>query len=151
MDLSNWLIETRALIRSFRLIFCIFRKYCLFPRPTATFDFAVLCGGSLENRWSLSYNSCCLSLSARVEDANWTLRKIIRTNTHKVTSKTPGVANAEPVNGLQNSTTKSRDENISDSPHLQEKDLQKIVSFEKGNFVLNWHPPANKTYHAILW
>ncbi|KAG6431752.1 hypothetical protein SASPL_109835 [Salvia splendens] len=82
---------------------------------------------------------------ARVEDANWTLRKIIRTDMHKVTSKTPGVAN-----GLENSATKSRDENISDSPHLPEKDLQKIVSFEKGNFVLNWHPPANKSYHAIL-
>ncbi|XP_047947096.1 probable RNA methyltransferase At5g51130 [Salvia hispanica] len=87
---------------------------------------------------------------ARVEDADWTLRKIIRTDKHKVTSKTPGVANVEPANGLQNSTTKSRDENISDSPHLPQKDLQKIVSFEKGNFVLNWHPPANKSYHAIL-
>ncbi|KAG6428660.1 hypothetical protein SASPL_112913 [Salvia splendens] len=87
---------------------------------------------------------------ARVEDANWTLRKIIRTNTLKVTSKTPGIANVEPVHGLQNSTTKSVDENTRDSSHLPKKDLQKIVSFEKGNFVLNWHPPANKFYHAIL-
>lgn len=87
---------------------------------------------------------------ARIEDANWTLRKIIRINAHKVTSKTPGVADAELVNGFEKSTVKLPDEDIADSPILLENDLQKIVSFQKGNFVQNWHPPAKKKYHAIL-
>lgn len=96
-------------------------------------------------------NNSFSSHSARVGDANWTLRKIVRTNTPKITSKTPGAATAELVNGLEKSTIKSPDEETGDSPPSLEKDLLKIVSFEKGNFVQNWHPPPNKNYHAILW
>lgn len=65
-----------------------------------------------------------------------------------MTSKSPGVATAD---GLEKSTIKSPDEDTSESPFSMEKDLLKIVSFEKGNFVQNWHPPADKSYHAILW
>lgn len=66
-------------------------------------------------------------------------------------SKTPGVADAELVNGFEKRKVKSPDEVTGDSPPLLEQDLQKIVSFKKGNFVENWHPPANMKYHAILW
>ncbi|KAH6817125.1 S-adenosyl-L-methionine-dependent methyltransferases superfamily protein [Perilla frutescens var. frutescens] len=86
---------------------------------------------------------------ARIEDANWTLRKTVRTNTHKMTSKSPGADTKLGID-FEKSTTKSPDEGTSGSPLLLEKDLLKIVSFEKGNFVQNWHPPANKYYHAIL-
>lgn len=68
-----------------------------------------------------------------------------------MTSKTPGVGDAELVDGFEKSTVKLPDEGTADSPLLLENDLQKIVSFEKGNFVQNWHPPAKRKYHAILW
>lgn len=68
-----------------------------------------------------------------------------------MTSKTPGVGDAELVDGFEKSTVKLPDEGTADSPLLLENDLQKIISFEKGNFVQNWHPPAKRKYHAILW
>ncbi|KAL8501787.1 hypothetical protein ACS0TY_021053 [Phlomoides rotata] len=78
---------------------------------------------------------------ARIEDAHWTLKKVIRTSTHKATAKIPGAAD-ESVNDLNLDVSKD---------HLSvEKDLLKIVSFQKGNFVQNWRPPADKSYHAIL-
>lgn len=93
-------------------------------------------------------------IPARIEDAYWTLKKVIRTNTHKVTPKIPRTADAELGNGLEGDITESRDEekwdDSGDSPLSVEKDLLKIVSFQKGNFVQNWHPPATY-YHAILW
>ncbi|KAI3443743.1 hypothetical protein Pfo_000408 [Paulownia fortunei] len=91
---------------------------------------------------------------ARIEDAHWTLRKVMKTSMHRVTSKTPRSADAELANGLENNATESLTEekrdNSGDSPLSEEKDLLKIVSFQKGNFVQNWRPPANTYYHAIL-
>lgn len=80
---------------------------------------------------------------ARIEDAHWTLKKVIRTSTHKVTAKIPGAVD-ESVKGMNL-------DGSSDSLLSAEKDLLKIVSFQKGNFVQNWRPPADKSYHAILW
>lgn len=96
------------------------------------------------------YNSCS-SHSARIEDAHWSLRSTVRKNTPKITSKTPGVANTELVNGLKKSTIKSPDEETGNPPPPLGKDLLKIVSFEKGNFVQSWRAPRDTYYHAILW
>lgn len=95
------------------------------------------------------YNSCS-SRSARIEDAHWSLRSTVRKITPKTTSKTPGGANSELVDGLKKSTIKSPDEETGNSPPLG-KDLLKIVSFEKGNFVQSWRPQVDTCYHAILW
>lgn len=91
---------------------------------------------------------------ARIEDAHWTLRKVMKTSMPGVTSKIPKSADVESVNSLGNNaneyaTGEARDSS-GNSLHLEAKDLHKIVSFEKGNFVRNWHPPANTYYHAIL-
>lgn len=81
-------------------------------------------------------------IPARIEDAHWTLKKVIRTSTHKATAKIP--AADESVSGLNSDISKG-------SLLSGENDLLKIVSFQKGNFVQNWRPPADKSYHAILW
>ncbi|GER35362.1 S-adenosyl-L-methionine-dependentmethyltransferases superfamily protein [Striga asiatica] len=85
---------------------------------------------------------------ARVEDANWTLRKVIRTSTQKGNSKPDRSADAELASSLGNNTSESlTDEKRDDS---LETDLLKIVSFQKGNFVQSWRPPENKCFHAIF-
>ncbi|KAK4415552.1 putative RNA methyltransferase [Sesamum alatum] len=91
---------------------------------------------------------------ARIEDAYWTLRKVIRTSKHRVTSTISSSADGESIGGLVNNASESLTEekrnSSRDSPFPLEKDLLEIVSFQKGNFVQNWHPPGNASYHAIL-
>ncbi|CAA2984925.1 probable RNA methyltransferase At5g51130 isoform X1 [Olea europaea var. sylvestris] len=99
---------------------------------------------------------CCQSILGvdidgdRIEDARWTLRKVVKTNAIKLPSMTPKSAD---VNGLQNQTTKSPTEmtleKSIDTPCLQGEDLFDIVSFQKGNFVQNWRPPEDN-YDTIL-
>ncbi|XP_073052326.1 probable RNA methyltransferase At5g51130 [Primulina eburnea] len=74
----------------------------------------------------------------RVRDAYWTLRKLVKTNTHNTS------ADAELVNGLKNHASESLTE------AALKKDLLKIVSFQKGNFIQNWRPPASTYYSAVL-
>ncbi|KAL2555210.1 putative RNA methyltransferase [Forsythia ovata] len=103
---------------------------------------------------------CCQSILGvdvdgdRIEDAHWTLRKVVKMSTHKLPSKTPKSADAELFNGLENHTSKSptevTPEKSVDSPLVQGKDLFDIVSFQKGNFVQNWRPPEDTYYHTIL-
>ncbi|KAL3614605.1 hypothetical protein CASFOL_041691 [Castilleja foliolosa] len=81
---------------------------------------------------------------ARIEDANWTLRKVVRTSTH--TSKIQKPADVELTSSLEKSTELT-DEKGNDPGY---SDLLKIVSFQKGNFVQGWRAPENKHYHAIL-
>ncbi|KAL0410627.1 UNVERIFIED_CONTAM: putative RNA methyltransferase [Sesamum latifolium] len=91
---------------------------------------------------------------ARIEDAYWTLRKVIRTSKHRVTSTISRSADGASVSGLVNnaseSLTEEKQNSSGDSPFPMEKDLLEIVSFQKGNFVQNWRPPENTSYHAIL-
>ncbi|XP_073275081.1 probable RNA methyltransferase At5g51130 [Primulina huaijiensis] len=74
----------------------------------------------------------------RVRDAYWTLRKFVKTSTHNTS------ADAELVNGLKNHASESLTE------AALKKDLLKIVSFQKGNFIQNWRPPASTYYSAVL-
>ncbi|PIN01493.1 putative methyltransferase [Handroanthus impetiginosus] len=87
---------------------------------------------------------------ARIEDAHWTLRKVVNARMHNVPSKIPKSVDAKVVNGAAESLTEGKRDNDGDSPLLVEKDLFKIVSFQKGNFVQNWRPPANTYYQTIL-
>ncbi|KAL6558317.1 hypothetical protein OROMI_018667 [Orobanche minor] len=91
---------------------------------------------------------------ARIEDALWTLRKVIRTSMHTGTSKIDKSENVELANGLENNTTETLiDEKGGDSgyPAVPVKaELLKIVSFQKGNFVQSWHPPVN-TLSVVKW
>ncbi|GFP82274.1 probable RNA methyltransferase at5g51130 [Phtheirospermum japonicum] len=85
---------------------------------------------------------------ARIEDAHWTLRKVIKTSTHRGPSKIQKPADVELTSSLEKSTESLTDEKGDDSGC---SDLLKIVSFQKGNFVQGWCPPENTYYHAILW
>ncbi|KAK4396989.1 putative RNA methyltransferase [Sesamum angolense] len=86
---------------------------------------------------------------ARIEDAYWTLRKVIRTSKHRVTSD--GASISGFVNNASESLMEEKQNSSGDSPFQLENDLLEIVSFQKGNFVQNWRPPENTSYHAILW
>ncbi|XP_051131170.1 probable RNA methyltransferase At5g51130 [Andrographis paniculata] len=91
---------------------------------------------------------------ARIEDACWTLRKVLKTSMPKATSKVPGSGHVNFGNSLKDNASelppKEAPQSDGNSPLLEAKDLDKIVSFQKGNFVQNWHPPAHTSYHAIL-
>ncbi|XP_073281988.1 probable RNA methyltransferase At5g51130 isoform X2 [Primulina huaijiensis] len=75
----------------------------------------------------------------RVQDAYWTLRKVLKTSTHNTS------ADAELVNGMKNHANESLTE------AALNKDMLKIVFFQKGNVVQSWRPPANTYYSAVLW
>ncbi|KAG8387535.1 hypothetical protein BUALT_Bualt02G0031100 [Buddleja alternifolia] len=79
---------------------------------------------------------------------------VVKTSTHKTTCRIAQSADAELVNGLETPATETQTEvtwdGSGDSPLLETKDLLTIVSFQKGNFIQNWRPPANTRYHAIL-
>ncbi|KAL0283359.1 UNVERIFIED_CONTAM: putative RNA methyltransferase [Sesamum angustifolium] len=91
---------------------------------------------------------------ARIEDAYWTLRKVIRTSKHRVTSTVSRSADGASISGYVNNASESlmeeKQNSSGDSPFQLENDLLEIVSFQKGNFVQNWRPPENTSYHAIL-
>ncbi|KAL7096933.1 hypothetical protein ACP275_10G111500 [Erythranthe tilingii] len=78
----------------------------------------------------------------RIEDAQWTLRKVVRTS---VASKS-----ADTDKNANESLIEEKRDNSGNSPLSGEKDLLDVVSFQKGNFVQNWHPPEKTTYHVIL-
>ncbi|KAL3626500.1 hypothetical protein CASFOL_030049 [Castilleja foliolosa] len=84
---------------------------------------------------------------ARIEDANWTLRKVVRTSTHTGASKIQKPADVELTSSLEKSTELLTDEKGNDPGY---SDLLKTVSFQKGNFVQGWRAPENNHYHAIL-
>ncbi|KAL3532500.1 hypothetical protein ACH5RR_006021 [Cinchona calisaya] len=81
---------------------------------------------------------------ARIDDAQWTLKKIVKRSC-KMQSTTNKPAEENSATELQ-SDLRRRVSGNSD----RGGDLFHIVSFEKGNFVQNWHPPKNTLYHAIL-
>ncbi|XP_073132464.1 probable RNA methyltransferase At5g51130 [Henckelia pumila] len=74
----------------------------------------------------------------RVQDAYWTLRKLAKTSAHNTSADT------ELGNGLKNHAS------VSLTEAALNKDLLKIVSFQKGNFVQSWRPPASTRYSAVL-
>lgn len=95
-------------------------------------------------------------IPARIEDANRTLREVARKSKNGVASKIPKSAVSEIVNSSENnaieSLTEQKRSTSGNSPQKENRaDLLNVVTFQKGNFVRSWHPPANTCYHAILW
>ncbi|KAK9269796.1 hypothetical protein L1049_001574 [Liquidambar formosana] len=104
---------------------------------------------------------CCHSILGvdidfdRIEDANWNLRKILRKESaSNRCSNASKLEVAESSNGLEPSVNASVDEETreisGDCSPCKERDLSRIVSFRKENFVLSWHPPLGKHYDTIL-
>ncbi|KAK6158963.1 hypothetical protein DH2020_006277 [Rehmannia glutinosa] len=91
---------------------------------------------------------------ARIEDAHWTLRKVVRTSMNRGTYKLHRSADVELADCLENNATETltdeKRDNSGYSAISVETDLLNIVSFQKGNFVQSWHPPENTYYHAIF-
>lgn len=94
-------------------------------------------------------------IPARIEDANWTLRKVVKTGTVNTVLKTQHSSDVKLANGSETSGTHSQAEQAvpdsGDSPPQEARDLFNVVSFLKGNFVQAWHPPENTRYHLISW
>ncbi|XP_057501302.1 probable RNA methyltransferase At5g51130 [Actinidia eriantha] len=90
----------------------------------------------------------------RVEEAYWNLRRIVKMSTPTIPPKTTKLEDAAGVNEAQHSVTELRSgetmESLRNFSSLQEKDLLNIVTFRKGNFVQNWRPPEDKSYHTII-
>ncbi|PSS20853.1 RNA methyltransferase [Actinidia chinensis var. chinensis] len=90
----------------------------------------------------------------RVEEAYWNLRRIVKMSTPTIPPKTTKLEDAAGVNDAQHSVTELRSgetmESLRNFSSLQEKDLLNIVTFRKGNFVQNWRPPEDKSYHTII-
>lgn len=84
--------------------------------------------------------------SARVEDANWNLRKIVKLSELKKNTEAEELKDAR-ANGITNSPDKRTTEISGDSPatHLLDR-----VSFRKDNFVQGWSMPGDKVYDTIL-
>ena len=79
----------------------------------------------------------------------------MKTSTHTIPPKTTKLEDAARLNDVQHSVTELRSgetmESLKNFSSLQEKDLLNIVTFRKGNFVQNWRPPEDKSYHTIIW
>ncbi|KAI3671019.1 hypothetical protein L1987_64617 [Smallanthus sonchifolius] len=85
--------------------------------------------------------------SARIEDAYWNLRKIVKLSESKKHQTVDKSKDAE-TNGITDPPDKTGQVEISgDYPasHLFDR-----VSFQKDNFVLGWSIPGDKVYDTIL-
>lgn len=83
--------------------------------------------------------------SARIEDAYWNLRRIVKMNEQKKQNSTVDKSKDAGNDGIKNTQDKTTSEISGDSPsHLFD-----IVSFKKDNFVQSWSTPGEK-YDTIL-
>lgn len=87
-----------------------------------------------------------LHVSARIEDAHWNLRNIVKRSELKNRPATKKSKDGK-TNGITNSPEETTSE-ISESP---DSHLFDIVSFRKDNFVQGLSSPGDKVYDTILW
>ncbi|CAN4097445.1 unnamed protein product [Withania somnifera] len=90
---------------------------------------------------------------ARIQDAYWTLRKIVRSSRAEPagfakSTESKNVAGIE--NHVAESPKKRSSTDCTESHNVQEANLFDIVSFKKENFIHNWHPGENKSYDTII-
>lgn len=83
--------------------------------------------------------------SARIEDAHWNLRKIVKMSERKKQNSTVDKSKDDETNGVTNSI----DKKTSDISENSFSHLFDIVSFKKDNFVQSWINPGEK-YDTIL-
>lgn len=81
---------------------------------------------------------------ARIEDAHWHLRNIMKIKNRGMATKKQTPIDPEKVGQVDE--IRGEQTEIPKEP----KDLFDVVSFEKGNIVQGWRPPVDKKYHVIL-
>lgn len=110
------------------------------PKPTNPF---LTC---LKPNYSNTFKILCFL--ARVQDAYWNLRRIVKMSEKKKDQTVDKSKDAE-TNGVTGPPDKTgRVENSGDSPDSY---LFDRVSFQKDNIVLDWSIPGNEVYDTILW